>query len=194
MSESKKPSADKLPGNLNLPNVITILRILLVPFLLALIWQAFNSDAITRWLAVAFFIVIAATDGVDGAIARKRGLITNLGKILDPVADKVLTGGTLIVLSALGAVEWWITLAIIIRELMVTVHRLMVVKNRVIAAANAGKLKTIMQLIAIGFCISPLDQFFDYRVFNLNYALVLVALALTYYSALDYFIKARKAK
>ena len=146
-----------------------------------------------RWLAVSLFILIAATDGIDGAIARKRGLITNLGKILDPVADKVLTGGALLVLSALGSVDWWITLAIILRELVVTVHRLVVVRNRVLAAASAGKLKTILQLVAIGFCISPLDLVFDYRVFNLNLVLILIALVLTYYSAIDYFVKARKA-
>lgn len=190
MSEAQNSLAK--PSNLNLPNLITMLRIMLVPVLLGLICQAYSAGAEMRWLAVVLFIVIAATDGIDGAIARKRGLITNLGKILDPVADKVLTGGAFLVLSALGAVDWWITLAIILRELVVTIHRLVVVRNRVIAAANAGKLKTIMQLIAIGFCISPLDLFFDYRVFDLNYVLVLIALVLTYYSAIDYFLKARK--
>jgi CDP-diacylglycerol--glycerol-3-phosphate 3-phosphatidyltransferase len=169
-----------------------MLRILLVPVLLVLIWQSFSAGAEVRWLAVALFILIAATDGIDGAIARRRGMITNLGKILDPVADKVLTGGAFMVLSALGMVDWFITLAIILRELVVTVHRLVVVRDRVIAAANAGKLKTVMQLVAIGFCISPLDSFFDYRVFNLNYVLVLIALVLTYYSAIDYFVKARR--
>jgi CDP-diacylglycerol--glycerol-3-phosphate 3-phosphatidyltransferase len=191
MTESRK-SLEKA-NNFNLPNLITMLRILLVPVLLALIWQAFAVGPAMRWLAVSLFILIAATDGIDGAIARKRGLITNLGKILDPVADKVLTGGALLVLSALGSVDWWITLAIILRELVVTVHRLVVVRNRVIAAASAGKLKTILQLVAIGFCISPLDLVFDYRVFNLNLVLILIALVLTYYSAIDYFVKARKA-
>ena len=191
MTESRK-SLEKA-NNFNLPNLITMLRILLVPVLLALIWQAFAVGPAMRWLAVSLFILIAATDGIDGAIARKRGLITNLGKILDPVADKVLTGGALLVLSALGSVDWWITLAIILRELVVTVHRLVVVRNRVLAAASAGKLKTILQLVAIGFCISPLDLVFDYRVFNLNLVLILIALVLTYYSAIDYFVKARKA-
>jgi len=190
MSETKKSLAKS--SNLNLPNLITMLRILLVPVLLVLIWQSFSAGAEVRWLAVALFILIAATDGIDGAIARRRGMITNLGKILDPVADKVLTGGAFMVLSALGMVDWFITLAIILRELVVTVHRLVVVRDRVIAAANAGKLKTVMQLVAIGFCISPLDSFFDYRVFNLNYVLVLIALVLTYYSAIDYFVKARR--
>jgi CDP-diacylglycerol--glycerol-3-phosphate 3-phosphatidyltransferase len=190
MSEAQNSLAK--PSNLNLPNLITMLRIMMVPVLLVLICQAYSAGAEMRWLAVVLFIVIAATDGIDGAIARKRGLITNLGKILDPVADKVLTGGAFLVLSALGAVDWWITMAIILRELVVTIHRLVVVRNRVIPAANAGKLKTIMQLIAIGFCISPLDLFFDYRVFDLNYVLVLIALVLTYYSAIDYFVKARK--
>ena len=190
MSEAKKSLAKS--SNLNLPNLITMLRILLVPVLLVLIWQSFSAGAEVRWFAVALFILIAATDGIDGAIARRRGLITNLGKILDPVADKVLTGGAFMVLSALGMVDWSITLAIILREIVVTVHRLVVVRDRVIAAANAGKLKTVMQLVAIGFCISPLDSFFDYRVFNLNYVLVLIALGLTYYSAIDYFVKARR--
>ncbi|MEY4618715.1 MAG: CDP-diacylglycerol--glycerol-3-phosphate 3-phosphatidyltransferase, partial [Actinomycetota bacterium] len=104
---------------MNLPNLITIIRIAFVP------------------------------DGVDGAIARRKNLVTNLGKLLDPIADKALLGGALVSLSILGEVPWWITTVILVREIGITAYRLIVVKKRVIAAAGGGKLKTILQSIAV---------------------------------------------
>lgn len=102
------------------------------------------------------FVVSIATDGVDGAIARRRGLITDLGKILDPIADKALIGGAFISLSILNLVPWWITAAIMLREVGITVYRLVVVRRRVLAASTGGKVKTVLQAVAVGFYISPL--------------------------------------
>jgi CDP-diacylglycerol--glycerol-3-phosphate 3-phosphatidyltransferase len=104
---------------------------------------------------MVILIIAASTDGLDGSIARKRGLITNLGKILDPIADKALLSGTLIVLSILGAVSWFATVLILIRELGITIYRLIVVRRRVIPADGWGKFKTVMQIVSVCLVIAP---------------------------------------
>jgi CDP-diacylglycerol---glycerol-3-phosphate 3-phosphatidyltransferase len=182
-------------NSLNLPNAITVARILAVPFLVLSLFQIPNTESPLRWVSVLIFIVIMASDGIDGAIARKRGLVTNLGKILDPIADKALLGGALITLSILGEVFWWVTILILVRELGITVYRLLVIKKRVIAASGGGKLKTIVQGIMVGFVISPLTAWFPndaYTAFELG--LVFLATALTLYSGLQYLVAAAKAR
>lgn len=144
------------PSPFNLPNAITVARILLVPLVVALIIGSPNDESWHRWLAVLAFTVSMATDGIDGAIARKKGLITDLGKLLDPIADKALIGGSLIALSLVGPLDWWITIVILLREVGITVYRLVVARRRVLAANRGGKLKTILQAIAVGLWISPI--------------------------------------
>lgn len=136
------------------PNLITSLRLALVPLVLWLLLE-FWDDSVIRFIAMVILIIAASTDGLDGSIARRRGLITNLGKILDPIADKALLGGTLIVLSMLGAVSWFATGLILIRELGITLFRLVVIRTRVIAADGSGKFKTVMQIIAVCLVIAP---------------------------------------
>ncbi|MCF8523947.1 MAG: CDP-alcohol phosphatidyltransferase family protein, partial [Aquiluna sp.] len=102
------------------PNLITSVRILMVPLVLWLIMVGWDSFA-ERMIALVLLVLAASTDGIDGAIARKRNLVTNLGKILDPIADKALLSGALIVLSIQGAVPWWATVLILIREFGITV-------------------------------------------------------------------------
>src|SRR5688500_15229326 len=97
-------------ANLNLPNAITIARILLAPVFIWMLLADAGADGGLRWAAAVLFILAIATDWVDGAIARKQGLVTDLGKLLDPIADKVLTGGALVALSMLGELPWWITI------------------------------------------------------------------------------------
>lgn len=138
------------------PNIITSIRIALVPVVLWLIlgyWDSWEG----RLSALVLLVIAASTDGIDGAIARKRNLITNLGKILDPIADKALLSGALIALSIQGAIPWIATGIILVRELGVTVFRLVVVKKRVIAASGGGKFKTVMQIIAVSMVIAPFD-------------------------------------
>ena len=181
---------------LNLPNLITMARILLVPVVIWLVLEASNLSGamvaqlgveLLLWLATAAFILSIATDGVDGAIARRRGLITNLGKILDPIADKALLGGLLFVLSLLGEVPWWVTILILFRELGITVYRLVVAKRRVLAASGGGKLKTIFQAIAVGMFISPISTY--WTGFAVLEELVLYsALALTLWSGISYVL------
>lgn len=136
------------------PNLITSLRLALVPLVLWLLLE-FWDDSVIRFIAMVILIIAASTDGLDGSIARRRGLITNLGKILDPIADKALLGGTLIVLSMLGAVSWFATGLILLRELGITLFRLVVIRRRVIAADGSGKFKTVMQIIAVCLVIAP---------------------------------------
>ena len=138
---------------MNLPNALTVLRLILVPvFLLALFAQG-GHDTTWRWIAWAIFAIAAITDRYDGHIARKRGQVTDFGKIADPIADKALTG-----LSMLGDLAWWVTLVILVREIGVTLLRFAVIRYGVIAASPGGKAKTFVQIIAIGLYILPLPS------------------------------------
>lgn len=184
---------------LNLPNIITILRILLVPAFVAILFSgSTNADASHnapyRWVATALFILAISTDGLDGSIARKRGLVTNLGKLLDPIADKALIGGALIALSLLGDIGWWATIAILVRELGITVFRLIVVRKRVIAASAGGKLKTILQSITVGLVLSPFDALLGDWVNILEFALTVLTVAITVLTGLQYIWNATKVR
>lgn len=179
---------------LNLPNTITLARIAMVPIFVTLLFVAESKNTIERWLAVVVFVLAISTDGIDGAIARRRNLITNLGKLLDPIADKALIGGALISLSLLGELSWYITGAILIREFSITIYRLIVAKRRVLAASTGGKFKTIIQSIAIGFLISPLDYYFEWLI-GVELILIYLALIVTIVTAIQYLdaeLKQRK--
>jgi CDP-diacylglycerol---glycerol-3-phosphate 3-phosphatidyltransferase len=141
----------------NLPNSITLARIALVPLFVYLLLVAESVNSLERWLAGFVFVLAISTDGLDGAIARKSGKVTNLGKILDPIADKALIGGSLLTLSFLGEISWWISFVIIAREALVTLFRLVVLRRDVIAASWLGKIKTIIQAIAIGAVLAPFE-------------------------------------
>ncbi len=178
---------------MNLPNLITVARIALVPLFIWLLFIAPEKYSIERWLAVAFFVLAIATDGVDGAIARRKNLVTNLGKLLDPIADKALLGGALVSLSIIGELPWWITVVILIREVGITFYRLVVARKRVIAAAGGGKLKTILQSVAVGFMLSPLDTLMSWLV-PVEQILIYAALLITLTSGLQFIISEVKAK
>ncbi|MCF8535450.1 MAG: CDP-diacylglycerol--glycerol-3-phosphate 3-phosphatidyltransferase [Rhodoluna sp.] len=170
---------------LNLPNSITLLRILLVPVFITLLFASPEKSGVERWVATAIFVIAISTDGIDGAIARKRNLITNLGKLLDPIADKALIGGALVSLSILGELSWFITGAILFREFAITIYRLVVAKRRVLAASPGGKFKTVMQSIAIGFLLSPFDYYFPWLI-PIEMVLIYFALFVTIITAIQY--------
>ena len=176
---------------MNLPNSITVGRILLAPIFVFVLLSFPEPAAHERWIVVALFVLASATDGVDGALARRRNQVTNLGKILDPIADKVLIGGALVALSALGQVPWWVTAIILVRELGITAYRFMVIRDRVIAASGGGKFKTVMQSVAVGFYLSPLAGYWE-PVAYLQLFLIYFALALTITSGVQYLMAARK--
>jgi CDP-diacylglycerol--glycerol-3-phosphate 3-phosphatidyltransferase len=193
MSNMLKTTATSNPWNL--PNAITMARILAVPFFIWSLVSVSDDESPLRWFSVLIFIVIMASDGVDGAIARKRGIVTDLGKLLDPIADKALLGGALVTLSVLGEIAWWVTIVILVRELGITVYRLVVVNQKVIAASSGGKMKTIFQGVMVGFVVSPLTAWFPYDwYFLFEDGLVLVSVVLTVYSGLQYVVAAVRAR
>ena len=173
-------------------NLITLSRIALIPFVLWVLFAEPDRGSAWRWLAVLLFVLSAATDGVDGAVARRRGEVTNLGKILDPIADKLLIGGALVSLSILGEVSWWITGVILVRELGITAYRFAVIRNRVIAASGGGKLKTVMQSIMIGFLLSP-SNWMPWGVQPwVEGALIAIAVVLTVWTGIAYLVAGAK--
>jgi CDP-diacylglycerol--glycerol-3-phosphate 3-phosphatidyltransferase len=193
MSNMLKATATSNPWNL--PNAITLARILAVPFFIWSLVTYVDNESPLRWISELIFIVIMASDGVDGAIARKRGIVTDLGKLLDPIADKALLGGALVTLSLLGEIAWWVTIVILVRELSITIYRLVVVNQQVIAASSGGKMKTIFQGVMVGFIVSPLTAWFPYEwYYLLEDGLVLVSVVLTVYSGLQYVVAAVRAR
>jgi CDP-diacylglycerol--glycerol-3-phosphate 3-phosphatidyltransferase len=133
-------------------NVLTVVRIVLVPAFVACL-----TAHTIGWLVAAFvlFWVASATDFLDGRLARQRGLVTDFGKIADPIADKALTGAALITLSVMHELSWWVTALILVREVGITVLRFAVIRRGVIAASRGGKLKTLLQMIAISLYVLP---------------------------------------
>lgn len=176
---------------MNLPNTITLARIALAPVFVWVLFLYPAQNAPERWIVVALFVLASATDGVDGALARKRNQVTDLGKLLDPIADKVLIGGALVALSVLGQIEWWITIVILLREIGITLYRLAVVRDRVIAASGGGKFKTVMQSVAVGFCLSPLSGYW-WPLGFVQSGILYLALILTVISGVEYVLAARK--
>ncbi|MET0975693.1 MAG: CDP-diacylglycerol--glycerol-3-phosphate 3-phosphatidyltransferase [Leifsonia sp.] len=191
-------SSAESPGrsaNWNLPNLITVVRILLAPLFFWMLLADGGADGALRWWAAVVFIVAIATDGVDGAIARRQGLVTDLGKILDPIADKLLTGGALVCLSILGELWWWVTIVILVREVGITVWRMVELSHRnVVPASRGGKLKTIAQSVAISLALLPLWTVLGDWVFWVNWAAMAIALILTVWSGVEYLVAAWKLK
>ncbi len=173
-------------SNLNLPNAITVARILLAPVFLWLLFADAGEGGTLRWAATALFILAIATDGIDGYIARSRNIVTDLGKLLDPIADKVLTGAALVALSILDESPWWITIVILVREIGITVHRMVVMSSHVVAAAWMGKLKTVVQAVAISFALAPFAPLVGDWILVVNGVLMAAALVLTVASGVDY--------
>jgi CDP-diacylglycerol--glycerol-3-phosphate 3-phosphatidyltransferase len=181
---------DTPASNGNLANVITVIRILLAPLFFWLLLLDAGELGATRYVAAALFVIAIGTDSVDGILARRQNLVTDLGKILDPIADKLLTGGALVCLSILGELAWWVTAIILVRELGITVYRMAVLRNRVIPASAGGKLKTVLQAVAIGFFLTPLWTLLGDWMHWVNGALMTAAVLATVVSGIDYLVKA----
>jgi len=169
----------------NAANLLTVLRIVLVPFFAwALLADGGHSTA-GRLVATALFVLAAVTDRVDGWLARRNDQITDLGKLLDPIADKLLMGTALVILSALGDLPWWVTVVILVRELGITVMRFFMLRYVVLPASRGGKVKTVLQSIAIGLYLLPLDALPDW--FSVVAAVAMgAALVVTVVTGVDY--------
>jgi CDP-diacylglycerol--glycerol-3-phosphate 3-phosphatidyltransferase len=170
----------------NIANALTVFRLVLVPlFVLALLADGGHQHG-WRWIAWGVFAVASYTDRIDGQLARSRNLVTAFGKLVDPIADKALTGAALIGLSSLGDLPWWITVVVLGREVGVTLLRFWVIRHGVIPASRGGKLKTFVQAVAIGLYVLPLTGWLATgRAWVMG-----LALAITVVTGIDYVARA----
>jgi CDP-diacylglycerol--glycerol-3-phosphate 3-phosphatidyltransferase len=174
----------------NAANLITIGRILLAPLFVWLLVADGHAGGVLRWLAALLFVLAIATDSLDGRLARGRDLVTTLGILLDPIADKVLTGAALIALSALAELPWWVTLLILVREIGITVFRFAVLSDRVVPASRGGKLKTVLQSVAITLALAPFPVLLGHWVDVLNTVVMAVTVLVTVATGVDYLVQA----
>ena len=191
----KTPGTSLIATNVSVmkhvPNTITIVRIFFAP---VFIWMLLTAgDDLTsplRWWGAGLFVFGMATDGIDGYLARKYNLVSDFGKLLDPIADKVLTGGALITLSILDELPWWVTAVILLREVGITVFRFAVLSDRVIPASRGGKLKTITQFVAITFALLPMQAVIGDSANIINIVLMSAATIITVWTGIDYLVDA----
>ncbi len=174
----------------NVANIITVVRILLAPVFIWLLFADDHEFGPLRYVAAGLFILAIATDSVDGLLARRQNLITDFGKLLDPIADKILIGGALVALSMLGELWWWVTIVILVREFGITVFRLAVVRDRVIPASRGGKLKTIVQAVATSFYLVPVWLLLGEWMHWFNAVLMGIAVVFTVVTGVEYLLKA----
>ncbi|MFV2144544.1 CDP-diacylglycerol--glycerol-3-phosphate 3-phosphatidyltransferase [Isoptericola sp. G70] len=180
---------DATPSPWNIANLVTMVRIALVPvFAWALLVD--DGQSVTwRLVATVIFAVAAVSDQVDGHLARSRGLVTDLGKILDPIADKALVGAALVLLWwPLGELPWWVPAVILVRELGITVMRMGMLRYAVMPASRGGKIKTVLQIAAILLFLLPLDHLHA-SVLVLAWVVMGAAVAVTVVTGLDYLVQ-----
>ena len=166
----------------NVPNLLTGLRLVLVPIFLFFLFAGDGHETVSRIVAFLVFAVAVITDQVDGSLARKYGVVSEFGKLADPIADKALVGAALIGLSALHDLSWWVTAIVLAREIGVTLLRFWVLRHGVIPASRGGKLKTLLLNIGIGLYVLPLSG-----ALHVIAAIILgVAVAVALLTAVDY--------
>ncbi len=175
----------------NLANVLTMVRVALVPVFAVLM---LGDSTAARVAATVVFLVAAATDKLDGHIARSRGLVTNFGKIADPIADKALVIAALVLLWAEGTIPWWVPVIIIVRELGITALRFVMVRRAVMAASNGGKLKTVLQIVFITAYLIPWESLLPQAAADVllvcAWWVMLLAVLVTVVTGLDYVVRA----
>ena len=170
----------------NIANALTLLRLLLVPVFVVLFFMDGGHSSGWRIWAFVVFAVATITDLIDGDLARSRGLVTDVGKVADPIADKALTGAALIGLSIVGDLPWWVTVVILVREIGVTALRFFVIRHGVIPASRGGKAKTLLQNVAIGLYILPLTGW----AATVRFWLMAAAVVITVVTGADYVARA----
>jgi len=184
------------PSNWNLPNALTTLRIVMVPFFGWALLTHGGGSVTWRCVAWALFAVAMVTDKIDGDLARSRNMVTDFGKIADPIADKALTGMAFVGLSVIGDLWWWVTVVVLVREWGITLLRLWVIRYGVMAAGRGGKLKTVLQTFALGFFVLPVRLLQDDwglagdLLWWFSVTLMVLAVGLTVITGLDYVVKA----
>ena len=167
---------------MNLPNALTIFRILALPFCAWALFKEGGEDTTWQIIAWTSFFLVGLTDILDGRIARKRNQVSSFGAILDPIADKAFIGTALVGLSILERIPWWVTSLILFREIGITIIRLAIVNRKVIAANRGGKIKSLLQNFSVGFYILPLPE----NLYLPRDILLGAAVVLTITTGLDY--------
>lgn len=170
----------------NIANYLTVLRLAIVPVFLLLLLADDGDSAGLRIAATVAFAAAAYTDRIDGQIARSRGLVTSFGKLVDPIADKALTGAALVGLSVIGELPWWVTVVVMSRETGVTLLRFVVIRHGVMPASRGGKLKTLLQGLAIGLYVLPLTGLLA----SGRAVVMALAVAVTLITGVDYVLRA----
>lgn len=192
---------------MNLPNKITIARILLVPVMMIIPYLGLNNEilyglSISSLITLVIFLIASLTDYLDGHIARKRNLVTNFGKFLDPIADKLLVLAALVMLVESNVLPSWIPIVIAAREFMVSAIRMLAAaEGKVIAASKLGKVKTVTQMVAISLAFLDINPFMEFisgsltgftLVLNILMSLAMwLAVIATIWSGVDYFMKSK---
>jgi CDP-diacylglycerol---glycerol-3-phosphate 3-phosphatidyltransferase len=166
----------------NIANLLTMLRLVLVPAFVLLMLAVGGHDPAWRSFAWAAFSVAMITDLFDGELARRKQIVTDFGKLADPIADKAIMGAALVCLAALGDLSWWVTAVILTRELGITGLRFWVIRHGVIPASRGGKLKTLTQGVAVGMYVLSLTG----PLATLRWWIMAVAVVLTVVTGLDY--------
>lgn len=188
------PVADFAPPGapiVNLANGLTCLRLALVPVVLLLLFEGGGHETGWRIAAWGGFAVASVTDSVDGEVARRRHLVTSFGKLIDPIADKALIGAALVGLSVLGDLPVWVTVVVLARELGVTLLRFWVIRHGVIPASRGGKLKTLLQAVAIGLYLLPIGAG---PLGTLRAVLMAIAVVITLVTGGDYIARALRLR
>jgi CDP-diacylglycerol--glycerol-3-phosphate 3-phosphatidyltransferase len=182
--------ARRTPPLVNVANALTVLRIVLVPIFVILMVASGMSSPGYRIAAAIAFVIASLTDFADGWIARAYDQVTSFGKVADPIADKALTGTALVLLSAYGALPWWVTAVVAVREIGVTVLRFWVIRYGVIPASRGGKIKTVLQILAITWYIWPLPP----ALAVIGPWIMTVAVVVTVVTGVDYVVRALRVR
>ena len=181
-----------------MPNALTVLRILMVPLFLVFLLADGGNDVTLRWWALVVFLVAMFTDFVDGYLARRNNLITNFGKIADPIADKSLMAAALIGLAIIVELPWWVPVIILVREFGITVLRFVMIRIAVMPASRGGKIKTVLQTAAIALflLIFPLSDVVAPVVYTIllviAWIIMTAAIVVTIVTGVDYCVQAAK--
>jgi CDP-diacylglycerol--glycerol-3-phosphate 3-phosphatidyltransferase len=180
------------------PNALTVLRILMVPLFLVFLLADGGNDVTLRWWALVVFLLAMFTDFVDGYLARRNNLITNFGKIADPIADKSLMAAALIGLAIIVELPWWVPVIILVREFGITVLRFFMIRIAVMPASRGGKIKTVLQTAAIALflLIFPLSDVVAPVVYTIllviAWIIMTAAIVVTIVTGVDYCVQAAK--
>jgi CDP-diacylglycerol---glycerol-3-phosphate 3-phosphatidyltransferase len=174
----------------NIANALTVLRLVLVPVFLIQLLHDDGTDNAWRVAACVTFAVASITDRIDGELARRHNLVTKFGMIADPIADKALTCAALVGLSLLGELWWWVTVVVLVREIGITLLRFFVIRHGLMPSSRGGKLKTLLQGLAIGMFVLPLSG----ALHVVAVVLMAVAVVVTLVTGVDYLVRAMRLR